>query len=293
MKISLVIPTLNGEKSIGTLLTSISEQTLVPSEILLVDSSSSDRTVEIAKSFSNVKTKIISKKDFGHGKTRNMAAKECKGDYLIFMTQDALPYDKYLIENLIKPMEENGSIAVTFARQIAYDKAGPAEKLVRSFNFPEHSILKNQDKIKELGIKTYFSSDVCAAYRKETFDSLGGFISDAKTNEDMFYAAKVINNGFAIYYASEARVYHSHNFTFRQQYQRNFILGYELEKNKNLIKGASDVSEGSKLFLYVVKKLLKEGRVISIAAFIIDCIARLLGNKRGRRAYRRDEKTAD
>ena len=90
--VTVIIPTLNGEEKIELILKSLKEQTKQPLEIIIVDSSSTDKTVELARK-EGAKIISIARDSFDHGETRNLAAKESKGDYLLYMTQDAIPFD--------------------------------------------------------------------------------------------------------------------------------------------------------------------------------------------------------
>ena len=85
--------------------------------------------------------------------------------------------------------------------------------------------MKSKEDIEKLGIKTFFCSDVCAAYKRDIFDRLGGYPDHAIFNEDMIYAHKAIMAGYSIAYAADACVYHSHNYTGVQQFHRNFDMG--------------------------------------------------------------------
>ena len=285
--ISVIIPTLNAESCIKSLIESLISQSLKPDEIIIVDSESEDKTVDIAKSFQAVKVIRIKRSEFNHGGTRDMALKQSRGDYVVFMTQDAVPANNILLEKLILPFESDEKIAVTTARQLPREDAKLAEKLVREFNYPPQSSIHTREDIPKLGIKTFFTSDVCSAYRRSIYEELGGFEKELKTSEDMMYAAKAVYNGYSIYYNTDARVIHSHNFTLKEQYDRNFIIGYEIEKHKDLLENVSEASEGLKLVKYVSYGLLKKGKLFSTIRFWLDCCARLVGNKAGKKAYRK------
>ena len=276
-KISVIIPTLNAEKYISKLVEKLNNQTVKPSEIVIVDSESNDKTVEICKKYDNVRVIVIKRKDFDHGKTRDMALKTCKSDFILFMTQDAVPNNELYIENLLKPFDDE-NVAIASGRHIAREDASPIEKLVREYNYPAQSCVRSKSDIAEHGIKTYFFSDVCSAYRRDIYEKLGGFEYPLKTSEDMFFAAKVINNGYKAAYAADAEVIHSHNFTLKEQYKRNYILGYELKRHKDLLGNVSENSEGIKLVKYVSAKLLKQGKILHFVRFVFDCCARKLGN---------------
>ena len=281
MNISLIIPTLNAGKEIQTLIELILQQTIIPDEIIIIDSSSDDDTVEIFRSFKEVSLIEIKRKDFNHGGTRDMALRCCRGEIVIFMTQDAVPADNKLIENLLKPFADN-TVACTTARQLPKDSASPLERAIRDFNYPSSSFFRTKDDMSTYGIKTFFFSDVCAAYRRDIYLKLGGFERNIKTNEDMFYAAKVIINGYKTAYVSEAAVIHSHNLTIREQYRRNYLIGYELEKRKSLLYGAKVYGEGIKLVKNVICNLYRQKHFLYIIYLLFDCGARLLGNKMGK-----------
>lgn len=124
-------------------------------------------------------------------------------------------------------------------------------------------------------------------------EKLGGFESGIKTNEDMFYAANAIRNGYCVGYAAEAEVVHSHNFSLKDQYQRNFIQGYEIERHKHILSSAdgesvSQNAEGMKLVKIVSKRMLAEGKVFSWIHFGFDCCARYAGSYMGKRKARKE-----
>lgn len=281
-RVSVIIPTLNAEREIAGLLEALKAQTLKPDEIIIVDSASEDETVTIAQKYNVTKVIHVEQREFDHGRTRDMAFRASTGDFVVFLTQDALPADNNLLAHLLKPFA-NQKIAVSTGRQVPKSDASKVECLIRSFNYPSISSIRSIDDLSKLGIKTYFSSDVCAAYRRSIYLELDGFDYPIKTNEDMFFAAKAINSGYQIAYTADARVYHSHNLSLSEQYRRNFIQGYEIERHSELLHNAAQISEGKKLVIYVTKELLSKGHLFSIIYFAVDCLARYLGNRAGRK----------
>lgn len=286
--VSLVIPTLNAESYIYTLLEIITEQTCVPDEILVVDSSSTDDTVVnvsnfAEKSSANILLKIIDRKDFDHGGTRDKAFREwTHGDLVLFITQDAIPSDKYYIEKIIEPFAKQ-KVGVVTGRQLPKTDARRFEQLVRQFNYPEKSFIRGKEDLAMYGIKTFFTSDVCSAYRRSAYTECGGFPFPCNQSEDMYMAAKMIAMDWLVAYEANACVYHSHNLTPKQQYERNYAIGYFLEENKDVLMDASEIGEGKRLVAYVTGSLLHEGHLGELCAFGIDCVARLMGNRAGRK----------
>ena len=287
MSISVIIPVLNAEKELPGLLKALREQTVVPDEILVVDSESEDRTREIAEGVAGVRVIPVKRKDFDHGRTRDLALRASAGETVVFLTQDAVPANREFLAKLICPLAEE-KVAVATGRQLPKAEASPMEKLVRAFNYPAESHIRSEADVERMGIKAFFCSDVCAAYSRAIYLELGGFDFPLKTNEDMFYAAKAIRNGYRVAYAADAEVYHSHDFSLREQYCRNRIQGYEIARHRDLLGDASQESEGLKLVKAVSLGLLKRGRAVSFIRFGLDCCARLLGSRAGKKEYLRE-----
>lgn len=284
--VSLIIPTLNAEGEIGALIEALLEQSRVPNEILVVDSSSDDGTVGIASSYREVAVEVIDRRDFDHGLTRDRALRRSSGDIVCFMTQDAVPANDAFVENLIAPILSDPSVAISSGRQLPKADARRFEQLVRAFNYADESNVRSRDDVPRLGVKAYFATDVCAAYRRSAYLGLGGF-GRTDMSEDMLMAAKALNAGWKVAYAADAEVYHSHNLTPRQQYERNFAIGRFLERNGDLLSCASEVGEGGRLARDVAAALVKEGDIPELLAFAVDCAARLAGNRVGRNDVRK------
>ena len=283
-KISVIIPTLNGGNELPALMEALQKQNRTVDEIIVVDSESDDETVAFCKANKSINLLQIARKDFDHGRTRDMALRKSIGDIVVFLTQDALPANTEFLDNLIAPLQDE-TIAVSTGRQIAKNNATKMEQFVRSFNYPAESHIRSKDDISRMGIKTFFCSDVCAAYNRKIYLKLGGFDYPVQTNEDMFFAAAAIRSGYRIAYTADAVVYHSHNLTLKEQYRRNYIQGYEIERHRELLNNVESTSEGIKLVRYVSGELLKRGHFFSFIYFGLDCCARIIGNKQGKAAF--------
>lgn len=289
-RISLIIPTLNAEGEIGSLLERLSNQTHPIDELVVVDSSSDDGTVDEVRSFAvghpAVELHVISRADFDHGLTRDRALREwTTGGFVLFMTQDAVPADDRYVENLLRPFSDS-NVGVVSGRQLPKEGAREFERLVREYNYPAESFLRGKSDLPTYGIKTFYISDVCSAYRRDAYLECGGFCQ-TMMSEDMYMAAKLVAANYLVAYAADACVYHSHNFTPREQYERNYAVGCFLEEHKDVLMGASEVGEGKKLVSHVAGELLHEGHVGELVAFGVDCCARWFGNRAGRREGRK------
>lgn len=289
--VSVVIPTLNAAAEIGPLLDALLSQSFAPSEVLVVDSASEDATRDVVQSYASrgVRLHAIDRADFDHGATRDMVARMTTGDFVMFVTQDAVPADDRLTESLLTPMLTDSDVALVCGRQIPKADARRFEQLVRGFNYPGEPSVRSEADVARLGVKAYFASDVCAMYRRSAYEACGGFPRTA-TNEDMIMACRFIKGGLKVAYEPSACVYHSHNLTPRQQYARNRAVGAFLERNAAELAVPSEVGEGARMVKQISKVLLREGRVGELCAFGVDCAARLLGNRAGRSQERRTQK---
>ncbi len=279
-KISVIIMTLNAEQFIEDFLKRLKNQTVLPDEILVVDSESNDNTISIVNKFADVKCISVSRSSFDHGGTRDLALRESIGDYVLFFSQDAVIITNDYISNIISNFKDD-NVAMVYGRQIARDDAYPYEKLIREFNYPPERIEKTQNDIPKLGIKCFYMSDVCSAYRRNVYLSLGGFDSFVLINEDMLIATKAINAGYKVIYDFNAQVCHSHNYTFMQELRRNFDIAVFLKMHEGYYSKIKLTSEGFRLVKYVVKSLLKEYKFFSVLRFVYICFGKYIGNKLG------------
>lgn len=281
MSVSVIIPTLNAECFIGALLERLLSQTVKFNEIVIIDSESTDKTVEIAKSYAGVTVFNVERKNFNHGGTRDVAIQKTTGDIILCLTQDALPVDECYAANLIAPFVEDETIAMSSGRQIARDDAPVTEKLNREFNYPDYIFVRSKEDLPHLGIKTFFSSDCCSAYRRTAYNAVGGFDKDILVNEDMKIAAQFIFGGYKIAYVGTAGVLHSHNYSLKQQFTRNFDVAAFMKMNDELFAGVSATSEGLKMVKWILLRLLKKGRFISAFYYVLECATKLFANKLG------------
>ena len=287
MDISVIIPTLNAEHEIETLLIALDRQSIQPNEILVVDSASDDKTIELVQKHKGVRLLQIDRQDFNHGTTRDKALRESSGDFVCFLTQDAVPVSDDYLKRLVAPMVDDSDFALVSGRQLPKADARRFEQLVRGFNYPDSPSVRSKCDLEKLGIKTFFASDACSAYRRIAYLECGGF-DHVNTNEDMLMAAKFIASGMKVAYEPHAEVFHSHNLTPAQQFARNRAVGFFLETHADDLMHASEIGEGGRLVKAVSSQLLREGNLVEFIAFGVDCCARLLGNRAGRRAARKE-----
>lgn len=280
MKISIIIPTRNAEVYMDTLLTKLEGQTIKPYEIIIIDTASKDKTKKICEAHKNVKFIQINDGEFDHGGTRNKAAKVATGDILVFMTQDATPNTENFIEEIINKLGKDGVVA-SYGRQVARPDASYLEKFAREFNYTKQELIKSKDDIEKLGIKTFFMTNVCSAFIRDEFWNIGGFPEKTILNEDMIISSRLILKGKKVHYAAKAEVIHSHDYTYIQQFKRNFDIAVSLVENEEITKYAKSETEGVKYVKEAIKNLLNNKKAYLIPHLIVDSGFRFLGYKAG------------
>lgn len=232
--------------------------------------------------YKNIEVHHLSRKEFDHGRTRAKAVQYSKADLFVCMTQDAMPADNTLIQELIDALTARGDIAAAYARQLARPESGEIEQYARGFNYPEEPVVKSLADIDRLGIKTFFCSNVCAAYNREIYETVGGFVKKAIFNEDMIYAGHAVNAGYRIAYAARAQVYHSHNYTCMQQFHRNFDLGVSQAQHPEVFGAVSSKSEGIVLVKGTIKHLQEVKKRRLIPYFIVSSGMKYIGYQFGK-----------
>ncbi|MGN0506204.1 MAG: glycosyltransferase family 2 protein, partial [Lachnospiraceae bacterium] len=186
-----------------------------------------------------------------------------------------VPADESLVEELVWSMEQG--VDVAYARQLATLHDGVLETYTRLFNYPEKSEVRTKADIARLGIKAFFCSNVCAMYRRDRYEELGGFIRKAIFNEDMIFASEVLKSGGSIAYCAEAKVYHSHSYTWTEQFHRNFDLGVSQADNPRAFRAVSSEKEGVRYVTEMLRFLWGQRYYPEMVDFIGESMCKYAG----------------
>ena len=231
MDVSIVIPTKNGGPLFEKVLERVfAQETQYEYEVICVDSGSKDGTLDIIKKYP-CKLYEISPAEFGHGKTRNYGASKGTGEYIIFITQDAMPASRKWLQNFIDGMKTDPEIVGGFGVHYTYPNCNVIDKhdLYHHFkNFGEENTIfqltdENRERYeKEEGYRHFmiFFSDNNACVRRDMFEKYP--YEDVQFAEDQIWARQMIEMGFKKLYCPYAPVYHSHNFKLSTYFMRYF-----------------------------------------------------------------------
>ena len=214
--ISIIIRALNEEKYLHECLQSVFEQkTDEELEVVLVDSGSSDNTVNIAKDF-NLKIVHISQSEFTFGRSLNLGCEASSGHIIVFLSAHCVPISNDWLSNLTRPLKENIS-EMSYGRQIPREGVSNfAEGRVFSKYYPQKSMTP------QVG---FFCNNANSAIKKETWlkyqfdETLTGL-------EDMEIGKRLTEDGGSISYVSDSCVEHIHEETWdriKLRYEREAV----------------------------------------------------------------------
>lgn len=286
MKIDVVIPVYRPGKRFEELLKRLEKQTIPVNRIIIMNTEKPywDSWILNAGTLpENLSVFHLTREEFDHGATRDAAIRKSDADVCVLMTDDALPYNDRLLENLSRALLSDERIAAAYAKQLPDRDCGVIERYTRSFNYPDQGRIKTAEDIPKLGIKTFFCSNVCAAYRRERYLLLGGFTKKTIFNEDMIFAAGAIKNGYAIAYAADAEVIHSHNYSGPQQFHRNFDLAVSQADHPEVFAGIRSEGEGIRLVKSTASYLIKNKKAFLLPRLIYMSGCKYLGYRMGKR----------
>ena len=287
--VDVIIPVYRPGKEFEKLLEKLSKQSFPVNRIILMNTGEKPWMENAEEKYPLCEIHFLKKEDYDHGGTRHLGTTFSNADYLLFMTQDAVPQDEKLVECLVKSFEKDPLIKAAYARQLPNEECREIETYTRSFNYPETSRVKSLEDLNTLGIKTFFCSNVCAMYEKKTYDGLGGFIRRTIFNEDMIYAGGLVKNGYKIAYAAEAKVIHSHNYNAKEQFHRNFDLAVSQTDHPEVFAGIRSEKEGIRLVLNTAKHLWKVKKPWLLFPLVTTSAGKILGYKFGQNYHRLSE----
>ena len=288
--VDVIIPAYHPGKEFATLIKRLEKQSVPIHRIIVMNTEESMWNKEWEKLSDVMEIHHLAKSEFDHGGTRAQAAELSDADVMIFMTQDAMPADRELLAELLKALEQDENIAAAYARQLPNAECSFVERYTRAFNYPDRSVVKTKEDMDQYGVKTFFCSNVCAAYKKDIYQKQGGFVRRTIFNEDMIYAGGLIQAGYGIAYAAEAKVIHSHNYNCMQQFHRNFDLGVSQAEHPEIFEGVPSEGEGMRLVKKTLSHLVRSGKIWLIPGFVLQCAGKYAGYLAGKNFRRLPKK---
>jgi glycosyltransferase involved in cell wall biosynthesis len=260
LKASVVIPTLNAGPVLDRVLAAVTSQTTKwPYEVLVIDSGSTDGTLETVARYPSIRLHQIDKKDFDHGDTRNLGVELTSGEFIAFLTHDALPANDRWLHNLVTSIEHYPEAAGAFGKHLAWPEASAFTKRDLNAHFDmlaAQPLLLTRDTDKKRYDNNdpqwhqllHFYSDNNSCMRRSVWEKIP--YRRTRFGEDQLWADDIIREGYGKVYAVRAVVYHSHDYDAAETRERNMtesaffkhFFGYKLVKNQKKLKEAIEGS---------------------------------------------------
>jgi len=228
--VSIIIPVKNAALHLDEQLRAIiSQEGAPPPDVVLIDSGSTDATVRIAERYP-VRVLRTAPEEFGHGRTRNLGARESRGEYLVFLTQDATPANGAWLRNLLRPLVDDRTVAGSFSRHVPRPGCSVPHARQIEEDWPQcgglERIVKRVSSREELEARkpfyVYFAN-TSSCLRRSVWEEFP--FRDVEFGEDADWAERVLLAGHALVYEPSSVVLHSHDYSLREQLRQHFDYG--------------------------------------------------------------------
>lgn len=213
IEVSVLIRAKNEEKYIGQTLSVLFSQTFKRLEVIIIDSGSTDRTLEIAREYP-VRIYEIKPEDFTWGYSLNYGFERARGKYVVNLSAHALPLSNDWVETLIANFKDD-KVAAVMSKNLPCPDCNPFDRrgLLKKYDIPKQEIR---------GGHPYIFANYCSAIRKTAWEKVH-YDTTLTYAEDHDWAIKVVDLGYKIIYEPAAETYHSHNETLQQIYKRSYV----------------------------------------------------------------------
>lgn len=235
MKASIVIPTFNAGPGFEQLLGRLAAQEAAFGyEILIVDSGSTDGTIELARRH-GASVYRIPQEEFDHGEARNLGISHAEGEYVAFIVQDALPVDDRWLAAMVENLDKNGTVAGVYGRQIPRPESSPLTRALMD-DWPTSGLERREQFAGGPGIYSEMSPE--AQRTLATFDNVSSCVRRSvwetfpfeRTDfgEDVRWGKSIVEAGYRLVYEPRSAVLHSHErgalYDLRRHYADQLVL---------------------------------------------------------------------
>ena len=290
MNIAIVIPVFRPDGRLKMCIERLLRQSVMPDRILLniLYENPVDREISEIYIDERIEIRYAPREEYDRAGSRDTILRELDSDVVIFMVQTAIPQNRYLVEKLTEPFKEERT-AVVYGRHMTDDECSPIECCVRQFNYPPKGMTKSLEDAGKLGIRTFFNSNVCAAYRRRAYLETEGFGKRMIAGEDMLVARRLLEKGWQAVYAPEAEVIYYRNDDLHGLWKRNFDIGVAHAEHPEMIENTKPGKEGVRL-VRVTSALLRQNHMEEYLGEVLTrSIVRYLAYQLGRNYERLPE----
>lgn len=290
MNIAIVIPVFRPDGRLKMCIERLLRQSVMPDRILLnvLYENPVDREIPEVYMDERIEVRYTPREEYDRAGSRDTILRELDSDIVIFMVQTAIPQNRYLVEKLTEPFKEKRT-AVVYGRHMTDDECSSIECCVRQFNYPPKGMTKSLEDAGKLGIRTFFNSNVCAAYRRRAYLETEGFGKRMIAGEDMLAARRLLEKGWQAVYAPEAEVIYYRNDDLHGLWKRNFDIGVAHAEHPEMLENTKPGKEGVRL-VRVTSALLRQNHMEEYLGEVLTrSIVRYLAYQLGRNYERLPE----
>ena len=279
IRYGLVIPTKNAGPRWELVLASLKKQRGLKFEVLVVDSGSTDHTNRLTR-LAGHRLIEITPQSFSHGKTRQQALEQLNCEIVFFLTQDAvLATPTSLLE--LSSAFNDPQVAVAYGRQLPRPDARFSAWMLRRFNYPAESAVRNFADRKRLGLRCAFNSNSFAAYRVSALSAVGGFDAEIPVGEDIAACAALLQAGYKSAYVAHSYVIHSHNYRLAEEFERYRQIGQMHKMRPQLLERfGRPEGEGLRLVVSEIKAAFRISP-LAVLSSLARAAVKYLGYRRG------------
>ena len=290
MNIVIVIPVFRPDGRLKMCIERLLRQSVMPDRILLnvLYENPVDREIPEVYMDERIEVRYTPREEYDRAGSRDTILRELDSDIVIFMVQTAIPQNRYLVEKLTEPFKEERT-AVVYGRHMTDDECRQIECCVRQFNYQPKGMTKSLEDAGKLGIRTFFNSNVCAAYRRRAYLETEGFGKRMIAGEDMLAARRLLEKGWQAVYAPEAEVIYYRNDDLHGLWKRNFDIGVAHAEHPEMLENTKPGKEGVRL-VRVTSALLRQNHMEEYLGEVLTrSIVRYLAYQLGRNYERLPE----
>lgn len=224
-EISIVIRCKNESKYIDSCIGMLELQDIdMKKEIIIIDSGSTDNTVNLALKY-DVSVYLIDSKDFNFGTSINLGVTLSRGKFCVFLSAHAIPKNKNWLYELVTPLLKDKKIVASYSRQIYYEDSFIMEKRSLNDTFGNMTRLQKIDECSDISFmkvrKEVTFSNASSCIRKDV--ALKYPFKELPASEDREWAFRILKDGYKIFYNPKSEIYHAHNENIKQWYHRIYI----------------------------------------------------------------------
>lgn len=242
-------------------------------EVIAADDGSTDGTVRLMEK-NGIKVYSVKPNEFGHGRTRNIIANLAQGRLLAFLTHDSLPVGERWLYSLTKPFSDS-LVAGVFGRQVPKPRADLLEKYYLDYLYPADGREISMSENKEFKLPEFFFSNANSMIRKSVWQKIK-FPEGVLMSEDQWWAKEVLSSGYKIVYAPQAVVKHSHSYSLKNLFRRNFDSGVSL-RGLDQSSGLESFQKFVNFVFGEIKFLISNGQINKLPYALSRNLVRTLG----------------